>query len=201
MPVYSNTPGNTPATGRMSVEEFTLLTDANWNHELIDGIMVNNPAPTTLHQRMVYRLARMVDRSARKGEVFIAPTSLVMDDFNFFAPDVVWVASVNKQIVDTGTVLRGIPDVIIEVVTPGTAYRDRGIKFKKYEQFGVREYWIADPLVQTIEVFRYDGIARRFVQSGVYRKEDRLMSMIAKTTLGLTDVFPFSLDDDTRPFR
>ncbi len=50
--------------------------------------------------------------------------------------------------------MRGAPDLVIEILSPTTEARDRGIKLKAYARFGVREYWIVDPVAQAVEVYR-----------------------------------------------
>lgn len=188
---------------RMSVDEFMLVSDADWNHELIDGIVVNSPLPATAHQRLLLRLACLIEANAQAGEVFIAPTGVYLDENTLLTPDVLWINPGGNAARDQERVIRGTPDLIVEIIAPATAYRDRGIKFKKYEQFGVREYWLADPLIQSLEVFRFDPTTRRLLQNGIYHKDGLLESSVLDATLSLAGVFRSTsfTDDDTRPTR
>jgi Uma2 family endonuclease len=188
---------------RMSVDEFMLVSDADWNHELIDGIVVNSPLPSTAHQRLLFRLANLIETNAQAGEVFIAPTGVHLADNNFLTPDILWINPRGNAARDQERVIRGTPDLVVEIIAPATAYRDRGIKFKKYEQFGVREYWLADPLIHSLEVFCFDPTSKRLLPNGVYHKDGLLVSSVLGATLSLAGVFRSTsfTDDDTRPTR
>lgn len=192
-----------PLDHRMRVDEFILLSDADWNHELIDGIVVNSPLPSPAHQRLLFRLAQLIEANAPVGEVFIAPTGVYLDENTFLTPDILWLNPRGHGALPQERMIRGVPDLIVEIIAPSTAYRDRGIKLKKYEQFGVREYWLADPLIQSIEVFRFDSAARRLLKMGVYHNAESLISAALAKTISLAGVFHTASpsDDDTRPTR
>ena len=88
------------------------------------------------------------------GKAYVAPIDVYFDESNMPQPDVVWLAPDSKcQMVGTER-LSGGPDLIAEVLSPTTAYVDRKKKFRLYEKYGVREYWLIDPRDQLIEIFQ-----------------------------------------------
>ena len=121
-----------------------------------------SPAPAPKHQRIVAHLFRHLDDFASDrgvDEVFLAPLDVVLDQRQTVQPDIVFVAKGNERIVKDA--IRGVPDLVMEVVSKGSRQLDRVKKKSLYERFGIKEYWIVDPEAETIEVF---GLA-----DGTYR--------------------------------
>jgi Uma2 family endonuclease len=130
------------------------LPETNRPTELWDGEIVMTAAPFAPHQRLVLRIARLLEdhvRGAQLGEVFVSPIDVVLAPRKVVQPDVVFVSAVRAAIVRDA--IRGVPDLLVEVVSEGTWRRDRIDKKALYEQFGVTEYWIVDPDARLIEVF------------------------------------------------
>ena len=69
-------------------------------------------------------------------------------------PDILFVSSERRGIIGENAVL-GAPDLVVEILSPSTAHRDRGIKLDLYGQRGVREYWIVDPVEDVVDVWRF----------------------------------------------
>jgi Uma2 family endonuclease len=89
------------------------------------------------------------------GEVFFAPLDVILDEYNAPQPDVFFVCKDKKYILDeVEQVVIGTPDIIVEVLSPGTGKHDRILKKKIYERSGVSEYWIVDPLYRSIEIYK-----------------------------------------------
>ena len=83
----------------------------------------------------------------------IAPLDVVLsDDDVVLQPDIVFVSNERRSIIRKGLNVQGAPDLVVEVLSPSTAQRDRTIKRERYARFGVREYWIADIVGGTVEV-------------------------------------------------
>jgi Uma2 family endonuclease len=96
-------------------------------------------------------------------------------------PDIVVIAAARRGIIDDDWI-RGAPDIVVEILSPGTQRRDRGVKLKLYDSQGVGEYWIVDPTARTVEVWRFeDG-------SHCERFSDRLPVRLAGATLGEIDL-------------
>lgn len=175
-----------PTKTRMSAAEFEALPESNLPTELIEGELVVRGTPKLIHQRIVGRIFRLLSSVVPDGEVFIAPVSVRFDDENYYQPDVLWVAAESAcQVTDDG--LNGPPDLVVEVLSPGTAQVDRGVKFQVYQRSGVREYWIVEPELAFIEVWQsQNGV---LVQHGVYGADDTLQSPVLGQGIALNSVF------------
>jgi Uma2 family endonuclease len=127
--------------------------DERW--ELIDGVPYLMTAPSITHQRILLELAGQF-RDFLKGkpcEVFVAPLDVRLnalgdDDYDVFQPDILVVCDETK-LDERGC--NGAPDMVIEVISSSTAKYDRVYKFRKYQMAGVKEYWIADPKIKTVQ--------------------------------------------------
>ncbi len=123
--------------------------------EVIANQLSMSPAPTPDHQHLLKKIFRLLDAFVEsKGirEVNIAPYDVILDQDNVVQPDIFFVSAV-KQSKITARGLEVAPDLIVEIVSPSSFFRDTVQKKDLYEQFGVQEYWIADPANQVIEIF------------------------------------------------
>ena len=122
-------------------------------YEIIDGVLYVSPSPhAKLHQLTVGRLhlslaGWLADNPV--GEVFLSPVDLVVSADKTVVPDLVFVRTENLDQVNEA--IEVAPDLVVEVLSPSTAWYDRSIKRSLYEEAGVREYWMIDPREQTIE--------------------------------------------------
>jgi Uma2 family endonuclease len=160
---------------QMTAEEFFALPESNLPAELIEGELVVSPTPKDGHQNVVLSTAVYLKHKAITGQVKIAPLDVYFDNINITQPDVFWVSAANTtcKLGDDGY-WYGPPDLIVEVLSPGTQHRDRGAKFRLYQRYGVREYWLVDPIEQYIEVFVLQDGA--FIQQGLYTPGDTFAS-------------------------
>ena len=120
--------------------------------ETINGKEVlMSPRPATQHSRIASNIHGIFWQFLRRKrcETFFEP-DLFLDENNNFVPDVLIVCDKDK-IKYNG--IYGAPDLVVEVLSPSTVTRDRGVKKDAYEKAGVREYWIVDPLSKSIEVY------------------------------------------------
>jgi Uma2 family endonuclease len=119
--------------------------------ELLLGRFYVSPSPSPLHQILVALLWQRLDAAAREagGLVFLAPLDVALADHSIVQPDVIYVSAERRSIVQVQ--IQGTPDLLVEVLSRGTARRDRGEKLALYAQSGVREYWIVDPQERQIE--------------------------------------------------
>ena len=94
------------------------------------------------------------------GEVYVAPFDVILDPRTTVEPDLVFVAGERLDIIAERGV-EGAPDLLVEVLSPGTARRDRVRKLNAYSRHGVRHYWLIDPEAKTVEAFELvDGAYR-----------------------------------------
>lgn len=146
---------------RWTYAEFARLpSDGSKRHEIIDGKLYVTPSPSSGHQRVVMRLLARLHPFVQEhglGEVFPGPLDILFAEGDYVEPDVLFVRSRNAGLIsDRG--VEGPPDLIIEVVSPSTSTRDRGIKLERYRHYGVPEYWVVDAEAGTVEVWRFaDG--------------------------------------------
>ena len=100
------------------------------------------------------------------GEWRVAPCDVYLDDLNVVQPDLFWVSPENQNCHLIDNYWHGAPDLVIEILSPGTTRRDRDTKYSLYEKAGVREYWIVEAEELYIEVYIWrDG---SFVRQGIY---------------------------------
>lgn len=138
----------------LTYADLQAMPDDNHRHELLNGELFVSPAPKLRHQRLVVRLSTAfsvhIDGHGG-GEVFIAPTDVVLSDINVVEPDLLFIADAQREIL-TEANIQGVPSLVIEVVSDSR--QDRVRKRDVYAQFGVPEYWIIDPEADRVEVYR-----------------------------------------------
>lgn len=140
--------------------------------EVIDGVAYDmTPSPTEGHQRIVINFGGIL-RTKLGGspcKVYIAPLDVYLDDFNFVQPDIFVVCEISKI---KGKIY-GVPDLIIEVLSPSTSLKDKREKKALYERFAVKEYIIAYP--EEIFIERYSLIEGKFKEPDILGPEDVLV--------------------------
>ena len=125
-------------------------------YEVIDGELYVTPPPIVLHQRTsgtLYHQVRGYLDAHPIGEIFAAPIGVILEGSGGFQPDLVYVSSARRAII-TEQGIEGAPDLVVEILSPSTQSRDRGIKFRGYAAAGVTHYWIVDPRQRTLEAYR-----------------------------------------------
>jgi Uma2 family endonuclease len=145
-----------PVDIRFTYDDFCLLPDDGKRYEIIDGKLFVTPAPRTAHQRAVgnihYYFADFLKKT-KLGEVFVAPFDVVFSQFDVVEPDLLYISKARASVLTEKNV-QGAPDLVIEVLSETTAERDRTAKLKLYARFGVEEYWVIDPVVISVEIYR-----------------------------------------------
>ena len=167
-----------------------LLTPDDVRYELIEGELIMAPAPTPMHQLIsAYFMAFLVPfvRNHGLGWIFPAPIDVHLSDTNLLQPDIIFVSNERANIIGE-TNIQGAPDLVIEIASTRTRTLDRTVKRELYERFGVLEYWMADPVEETVEVLRLEN--GRFVSVGVYGRSDALTTpLLPGLAIDLNEVF------------
>jgi len=149
------------------------------------------PSPGTLHQRIIGNLwyvLRTFVTEQQLGEVFIAPYDIVLDQYNVLEPDIIVVLNENNKII-TEKNIKGAPDLLVEIISPTSGYRDKITKKKLYEKFGVKEYWIVEPKDETIEIYSLKD--KQFILNQSLTKKETLSSpLLQDFKVNLTAIFP-----------
>jgi Uma2 family endonuclease len=148
--------------------DWMALEETNQIIELIDGDILMTE-PLDVHQEVLHRLVLWLASLGKGGTTRFAPSGVYFDQFNTFQPDLFWISPQNSRAAlgPDKRVWRGAPDLVVEILSPSTAYRDRGHKFATYEAHGVSEYWLIDPEAAFIEVYRLEE--GRYARSGIFR--------------------------------
>ncbi|MDZ4856770.1 MAG: Uma2 family endonuclease [Nitrospirota bacterium] len=154
-------------TTQLTYHDYRLLPDDGKRYEIIEGDLCMTPAPVTRHQiivgRLLHALLSYLDTHP-VGTALTAPCDVILSDTDIVQPDVLFVHHNSRARVAEQNV-QGPPDMVVEVLSPGTAARDRDLKRKRYEHFGVQEYWLIDPDKNTLEILslqdgRYVDVCR-----------------------------------------
>ena len=122
-------------------------------YELLDGELLLTPAPNLRHQRLQLRLGMRLAQFIKErglGELFFAPCDVVLSDTDVVQPDLLFVSRERRHLLSGGDNVRGAPDLVVEILSPATAERDRGYKRTLYAKHGVKEYWLVDPADETV---------------------------------------------------
>lgn len=155
-----------------------LKTPDDKRYELIEGELYMTPSPNTRHQKisreLEFRLMKFVKEKGL-GEVFDAPFDVYLDEENVVQPDILFVSNDRLEIIGEDNI-KGAPDLVIEILSENTAYRDTIQKKMLYARFGVKEYWIVAPKEEIIEV--YVLRERDYTLSCTYHKEDVAASRV-----------------------
>jgi Uma2 family endonuclease len=119
--------------------------------ELILGRLVVSPSPSLLHQAVSILLSELFLKASRNGGglAVAAPMDVILADDTIVQPDLLYVAKQNRGIVSER--IAGAPDLVVEILSPGTERRDRLEKMDLYAKFGISEFWLVDPHAQLFE--------------------------------------------------
>jgi len=149
-------------------------------HEIIDGDVFVTPSPVPFHQSVSIEFSselREVVRRGHLGRIYTAPIDVQFSERDRAVPDIAFVSRECLGIV--GPVrIDGAPDLIVEILSPSTRRRDATTKRALYERYGVREYWLIDPIARTVTVYvlrggryellpHFDGVLRSVVLPGL----------------------------------
>jgi len=134
--------------------------ETNRIRELAMGRLREPPAPFFSHQTIALKIARMMADHAEPrglGRVAIAPVDVILDRERalILQPDVLFVATERLAIIRDQ--VWGAPDLVVEVISPGSERRDRTQKLEWYRQYGVRECWLVDPRQDVVTVIDMTG--------------------------------------------
>ena len=168
-----------------------LHTPDDQRYELLDGELIMAPAPNLGHQRidtkLGWRLAQFVEEK-NLGEVFSAPCDVVLSDTDVVQPDLLFVSHRRAHLLLGGANVLGAPDLVVEILSPSTAGRDRTLKRGLYAKHGVKEYWLIDPDARTVTVLRLGESA--FEVEAIYGEGQTLTSpTLAGFTADLNEIF------------
>lgn len=142
----------------LSAEDWLQFPDDGRFYEVVEGELYVSPPPTTEHQRIAGHLYTMLRRhleATSQGEVLFAPVGVRLSEHDVVEPDLVVMRAEHAERVRDRWI-EGPPDLVVEILSPGTAGRDLVLKRELYERAGVPEYWIVDPKSRSVEVLHLE---------------------------------------------
>jgi len=176
-----------PKQGEWTEADYFRLPEINQIVELSEGRLIITPSPTEQHQRISAKMFSLIWNYALSnnvGDVRYSPLDVKLYEGVVREPDIIFMSNEHRdRIADT---YWGVPDLVVEILSEGTARIDREEKYLEYQQAGVLEYWIVDPFNQSIEVYSLkNGVYELFGKWGA--------GEIAKSKL--LDGFEVNIDD------
>jgi Uma2 family endonuclease len=142
---------------KLTYDDYVQFPEDGQRHELIDGEHFVTLTPNRKHQSISVNLTGMIWSYLQQhpvGRIFAAPFDVILSNFDVVEPDLLYLSRQRLAEIETSPWVRGAPNLVVEIGSPSTRKRDATIKRRLYERFGVEEYWIVDPELDTIQVYR-----------------------------------------------
>jgi Uma2 family endonuclease len=139
---------------KLTYRDYVTWPDDGRRYELYEGEAYMVPSPSVKHQRIsgnLQVLLRQFLLENGQGEVFYAPLDVVFSESTVVQPDILFISHQRRGIIGEQNI-SGAPDLVIEILSPSSEERDRGIKLQLYCRYGVQEYWLVDSEERTVEV-------------------------------------------------
>ena len=171
-----------PGQGNWTYNHYAALPEDRHRYEIVEGVLLEmTPAPGIPHQNAVLQLSRYLAIHVKDvgiGKVFLAPVDVQLTPKTVFQPDIVVILNEGLHKITESHII-GAPDLVVEVASPEAARYDRTTKREVYASAGVREYWLVDPILRTVEVLSLKDQA--YQSNGIFSGKDTLISQIAPT--------------------
>jgi Uma2 family endonuclease len=138
---------------KTTVDEYFAFPESNHPMELVYGYVHEPAMPTFEHEAILLRLAELLRSHVREhklGEVCRADVVLDQESGLVVQPDLFFISTGRLSIVNDR--VWGAPDLVVEILSPSTEYRDRTLKLAWYHRYGVKEYWLVVPRDRRVEV-------------------------------------------------
>ena len=167
----------------LTYDDYCQIPDDGNRYEVIDGVLYMSPSPIVRHQRVSRNLSLLLSAWVKKtnaGEVLFAPMDVVLSENNVVQPDILFVSNERSSIIEEKN-LQGAPDLLIEILSEGNRRHDEVRKRILYESFGVKEYWIVDPVLETIKVYRLEETQFKKTNEWSLESEDTITSPLLPT--------------------
>lgn len=143
----------------LTYEDYVRLPDDRNRYEILDGELAVTPAPSPEHQRVSLNLTLVLGnhvRALKLGHLYCAPIDLILAPTTVLQPDLAFIRFERQGIV-TARGIEGSPDLVIEILSPGTARTDRTTKAHLYARYAVHHYWLVDPEPRALEAYSLAG--------------------------------------------
>ena len=176
----------------ISIYDLEATPDDGNIYELFEGELSVAKAPSLKHQELIGRFTTILTNYLDEnpiGKIWITP-GVIFDEYNSAIPDLVFIAEERISQVASGIHIVGAPDLAIEIMSPGSenVRRDQVVKRQTYARFGVKEYWIVEPIVEAVEISRLQENVLASV--GTFRNADEISSpLLPDLSFTVKDVF------------
>jgi len=183
-------PSTATVTDQWTYERYLRETAEGEYFTIIAGERFMSPSPTVFHQHILLNLGMVLQtwvRQSRIGKLGLAPLDVVLGDDEVVQPDLILVLNEHLDRLTRKNV-HGAPDLVIEILSPGSTRLDRVKKRELYARHGVPEYWIVSPGERTVEVLRLQD--KQYELAGLYEEDDTLQSpLLPGFTCLVKDIF------------
>lgn len=175
----------------LTADDLNEFPDDDKRYEIIGGQLIVSPSPSSRHQEILTLLTTWVTLHVLQnnlGRVFVAPMDVHLSFYDVVQPDLLVVLDERRDIIQEKGIV-GAPNLVVEILSPSSLITDRVDKAALYAKNGVQEYWIVDPIAETVTVYGLDG--DRFSPSAkLDRDKDLYSPAITGLILDLDDIFP-----------
>jgi Uma2 family endonuclease len=174
-----------------TVQDYLALPESETErYELVEGELIAIPSNPVWHQHVSRNLLVSLHRFLQVhdlGELYTAPLDIVLSNETVLQPDLMFISRQRAKIIKENNI-QGAPDLVVEVLSPSTAQKDRELKKNLYGRFGVREYWIVDPDTRSIQVYEAGDMGLDFIRA--YPEGTSLHSpLLPELRLDVAEVF------------
>ncbi|MEW8959175.1 MAG: Uma2 family endonuclease [Moorella sp. (in: firmicutes)] len=163
--------------GNLTYDDYVLFPEDGRRHELIGGEHYMTPAPTTVHQGFLAKLFHVLYKHVtanRLGQVFFAPVNVVLSPQDVVQPDLIFISNDRRHRLTPQNVQRA-PDLVVEIISEASRRLDKKLKRNLYARYDVLEYWLFDPELQEVEIYRRDA-ENRLVKEAEYEEQGTIIS-------------------------
>ena len=178
---------------KLTYDDYVQFPDDGKRHELIDGEHFVTLTPNRKHQSVSANVLGLIWSHLQRhpvGRVFAAPFDVILSTFDVVEPDLLYLSQQRLSEIETSPWVKGAPNLVVEIGSPSTRKRDATLKRDLYERFGVEEYWIVDPEVDTIDVYRrIEGRYERAFHLTLERDDVLTTPLLAGLELPLAKIF------------
>jgi Uma2 family endonuclease len=177
---------------KFTYDDFVNFPDDGMRHEIIDGEHYVTPSPNTRHQSIAVNLTVALGSFLKVnplGVVFTAPFDVVFSHFDVVEPDVLYISRERAGVL-TDKHVSGAPDLVVEILSPGTRKTDEITKRNLYNRGDVREYWVIDPELDDVKIYRrIEGTFSRAAELALERGDALTTPLLPGFSLPLRDLF------------
>lgn len=191
IPTETALPVAGPPQGHWTYSDWEALPDDGNRYEIIDGVLYMTTAPSSFHQWVIKRLERYIGIPAEDQGLaftFSAPIGVLMPNCDPVQPDYLVVLKANAVIIHDRRI-RGVPDLIVEVLSPGNAAYDERVKLLAYGNAGVPEYAIVDPRQRTLSLYQRDQLGRWMLPRVAGEREAVTFACLPTLSFTVGDLF------------